>query len=72
MAPGPIDTGGAGRELRRLYETVEYSPSRMTPMGRLGLPIEVAHAVPFLGLGRGELQHGPHAAGHRRAVSGVA
>jgi 3-oxoacyl-[acyl-carrier protein] reductase len=48
VAPGPIDTERYGSELRRLDETVQYSPSRMTPMGRLGQPVEVAHAVLFL------------------------
>jgi 3-oxoacyl-[acyl-carrier protein] reductase len=48
VAPGPIDTERFGPELKRLDETVPYSPSRMTPLGRLGQPIEVAHAVLFL------------------------
>ena len=48
VAPGPIDTERTGAELKRLDETVEYSPSKMTPLGRLGLPIEVANAVLFL------------------------
>jgi NAD(P)-dependent dehydrogenase (short-subunit alcohol dehydrogenase family) len=48
VAPGPIDTERVGAELRRLNETVDYSPARMTPLGRLGLPIEIAHAVLFL------------------------
>ena len=34
--------------LRKLNETVEYSPNHMTPMRRLGLPIEIANAVLFL------------------------
>ena len=48
VGPGPIDTERAGAHLRRLNETVEYSPNRMTPMGRLGQPIEIANAVLFL------------------------
>jgi NAD(P)-dependent dehydrogenase (short-subunit alcohol dehydrogenase family) len=48
VAPGPIDTERTGAELKRLDETVEYGPSKMTPLGRLGLPIEVANAVLFL------------------------
>jgi 3-oxoacyl-[acyl-carrier protein] reductase len=48
VAPGPIDTERTGAELKRLDQTVEYSPSKMTPLGRLGLPIEVANAVLFL------------------------
>jgi len=34
--------------LKELDRTVEYSPSKMTPLGRLGLPVEVANAVLFL------------------------
>jgi 3-oxoacyl-[acyl-carrier protein] reductase len=48
VAPGPIDTERVGKDLRRLDETVEFSPSRMTPLRRLGTPREVAHAVLFL------------------------
>ncbi len=48
VAPGPIDTERAGAMLRNLNETVEYSPNRMTPLRRLGQPIEVANTVLFL------------------------
>ena len=48
VGPGPIDTERAGPNLKRLNETVDYSPNRMTPLRRLGQPIEVAHAVLFL------------------------
>jgi len=48
VAPGPIDTERTGDNLRQLDATVDYSPSRMTPLGRLGLPREVANAVLFL------------------------
>jgi 3-oxoacyl-[acyl-carrier protein] reductase len=48
VAPGPIDTERTGDNLRQLDATVEYSPSRMTPLGRLGTPREVANAVLFL------------------------
>ena len=48
VAPGPIDTERTGANLRRLNETVEHSPIRMTPLRRLGLPEEVATAVLFL------------------------
>ena len=48
VAPGPIDTERAGPGLKKLDETVEFSPSRMTPLHRIGQPIEVAHAVLFL------------------------
>jgi 3-oxoacyl-[acyl-carrier protein] reductase len=48
VAPGPIDTERAGENLRHLNATVDYSPNRMTPLGRLGQPVEVANAVLFL------------------------
>ena len=48
VAPGPIDTERTGAGLKELDRTVEYSPSKMTPLGRLGLPVEVANAVLFL------------------------
>lgn len=48
VAPGPIETERAGPTLRHLNESVEYSPNRMTPLRRLGQPVEVANAVLFL------------------------
>jgi NAD(P)-dependent dehydrogenase (short-subunit alcohol dehydrogenase family) len=48
VAPGPIDAERTGPMLRQMNETVEYSPDRMTPLRRLGLPIEIANAVLFL------------------------
>ena len=48
VAPGPIDTERFGPGLRRMNETVEYSPNHMTPLRRLGEPLEVANAVLFL------------------------
>jgi NAD(P)-dependent dehydrogenase (short-subunit alcohol dehydrogenase family) len=48
VAPGPIDTERTGEHLKHLDKTVEFSPSKMTPLGRLGLPVEVANAVLFL------------------------
>ncbi len=48
VAPGPIETERAGPALRQMNETVEYSPNRMTPLRRLGQPVEVANAVLFL------------------------
>ena len=48
VAPGPIETERAGPSLRHLNESVEYSPNRMTPLRRLGQPVEVANAVLFL------------------------
>ena len=48
VAPGPVDTERTGPNLRELDQTVEYSPSRMTPLRRLATPREIAHAVLFL------------------------
>jgi len=48
VAPGPIETERTGPVLRKMNETVEYSPNHMTPLRRLGLPIEIANAVLFL------------------------
>jgi 3-oxoacyl-[acyl-carrier protein] reductase len=48
VAPGPIDTERAGANLKKLNETVEYSPNKMTPLGRLGQPEEIANVVLFL------------------------
>ena len=48
VAPGPIETDRTGPTLRLMNETKEYSPNRMTPLGRLGQPLEVANAVLFL------------------------
>ncbi|HEU5190892.1 MAG TPA: SDR family NAD(P)-dependent oxidoreductase [Methylomirabilota bacterium] len=65
VAPGPIDTERAGPNLRRLDATVEFSPSRMTPLHRIGEPIEVAHAVLFLGS-----EEASYITGHTLAVAG--
>ena len=65
VAPGPIDTERMGPNLHRLNETVDYSPNRMTPLRRLGLPIEVAHAVLFLAS-----EEASYVTGHTLAVSG--
>jgi 3-oxoacyl-[acyl-carrier protein] reductase len=48
VAPGPIETERVSTNLRHMNETVECSPNRMTPLGRLGQPVEVANAVLFL------------------------
>jgi 3-oxoacyl-[acyl-carrier protein] reductase len=48
VAPGPIDTERAGANLHHLNKTVEYSPNHMTPLRRLGQPIEIANTVLFL------------------------
>lgn len=65
VAPGPIDTERAGPALKRLNETVEYSPNKMTPLHRLGQPIEVAHAVLFLAS-----EEASYITGHTLAVAG--
>ena len=65
VAPGPIDTEKAGENLRRLNETVEYSPEKMTPMGRLGKPVEVANAVLFLAS-----DEASYISGHTLSVAG--
>jgi NAD(P)-dependent dehydrogenase (short-subunit alcohol dehydrogenase family) len=48
VAPGPVDTERIGPGLHKMNQTVEYSPNKMTPLGRLAKPIEIAHAVLFL------------------------
>lgn len=65
VAPGPIDTEKAGANLRKLNETVDFSPNRMTPMGRLGEPVEVANAVLFLAS-----DEASYVSGHTLAVAG--
>jgi len=65
VAPGPIDTERVGAGLRRLNETVEYSPNRMTPLRRLGRPAEVADAVLFLAS-----DEATYVTGHTLAVTG--
>ena len=65
VAPGPIDTERFGPGLRKMNETVEYSPNHMTPLRRLGTPIEVAHAVLFLAS-----DEASYITGHTLAVTG--
>jgi NAD(P)-dependent dehydrogenase (short-subunit alcohol dehydrogenase family) len=65
VAPGPIDSERVGPGLHRLDETVEFSPSRMTPLHRIGEPIEVAHAVLFLAS-----EEASYITGHTLAVAG--
>ena len=65
VAPGPIDTERVGAGLRHLNETVEYSPNRMTPLRRLGRPVEVADAVLFLAS-----DEATYITGHTLAVTG--
>jgi 3-oxoacyl-[acyl-carrier protein] reductase len=65
VAPGPIETERAGPNLRHLNDTVEYSPNRMTPLHRLGQPLEVANAVLFLAS-----DEASYITGHTLAVAG--
>ena len=66
FGPGrPIDTERFGPGLRKLNETVEYSPNHMTPLKRLGQPFEVAHAVLFLAS-----DEASYVTGHTLAVTG--
>lgn len=65
VAPGPIDTERTGASLRQMNATVEYSPNRMTPMRRLGQPMEVANAVLFLAS-----DEASYITGHTLAVTG--
>jgi NAD(P)-dependent dehydrogenase (short-subunit alcohol dehydrogenase family) len=49
VAPGPIDTELAGPYLRAMDEQgLEYAPSRMVPLHRLGTSREVADSILFL------------------------
>ena len=65
VAPGPIDTDREGENLRKLNNTVDLSPDRMTPLGRLGQPFEVANAVLFLAS-----EEASYITGHTMAVAG--
>jgi NAD(P)-dependent dehydrogenase (short-subunit alcohol dehydrogenase family) len=65
VAPGPIETERVRANLQHLNETVEYSPNRMTPLHRLGQPMEVAHAVLFLAS-----DEASYITGHTLAVTG--
>ena len=48
VAPGPIATATAEPKLRKLDETIAHGPTHLTPLKRLGQPIEVANAILFL------------------------
>ena len=65
VGPGPIDTERVGQSLRRLNETVDRSPNKMTPLGRLGTPEEVANAILFLAS-----DEASYVTGHTLAVAG--
>jgi NAD(P)-dependent dehydrogenase (short-subunit alcohol dehydrogenase family) len=47
VAPGPIESPGAARQLWNTPEAVERI-TRMVPLNRFGLPVDVADAVAFL------------------------
>jgi NAD(P)-dependent dehydrogenase (short-subunit alcohol dehydrogenase family) len=65
VAPGPVDTERVGPGLRKMDETVEFSPSKMTPLGRLGTPEEIAAAAVFLAS-----DEASYVSGHTLAVAG--
>ena len=65
VAPGPIDTDRVGPGLRKLEETMTLGPMTVTPLGRLGLPEEVANAILFL-----LSDEASYISGHTLAVSG--
>lgn len=65
IAPGPIDTERTGPGLRKMDETLPYSPSKMTPLGRLGTPAEIASAAVFLAS-----DEAGYISGHTIAVAG--
>jgi len=65
VAPGPIDTDRVGDGLRKLEETMTLGPMTVTPLGRLGLPEEVANAILFL-----LSDEASYISGHTLAVAG--
>jgi NAD(P)-dependent dehydrogenase (short-subunit alcohol dehydrogenase family) len=48
VAPGPIETERTAKMFEELRETSDYSPHRLVPMRRIGLPREIADAVLYL------------------------
>jgi NAD(P)-dependent dehydrogenase (short-subunit alcohol dehydrogenase family) len=48
IAPGPVTTERAVGHLEELNRRFEYSPNKMTPLRRMGEPVEIANAAVFL------------------------
>jgi 3-oxoacyl-[acyl-carrier protein] reductase len=65
VAPGPIDTERVGPLLRNLEDSMTLGPMTLTPLGRLGLPEEVANAILFL-----LSDEASYISGHTLAVAG--
>lgn len=65
VAPGPIDTDRVGPDLKKLQKTMTLGPMTLTPLGRLGLPSEVANAILFL-----LSDEASYISGHTLAVTG--
>jgi 3-oxoacyl-[acyl-carrier protein] reductase len=65
VAPGPIDTERVGPLLRNLEQSMELGPMTLTPLGRLGLPEEIANAILFL-----LSDESSYVTGHTLAVAG--
>ena len=65
VAPGPIDTERVGPLLRNLEDNMTLGPMTLTPMGRLGLPEEIANAILFL-----LSDEASYITGHTMAVTG--
>ena len=65
VSPGPIGTARAAPHLNELNATVDKSPIRMTPLRRLGQPVEIANAVLFLASAEAS-----YVTGHTMSVAG--
>ena len=65
VGPGPIDTDRVGPGLRELQDNMVLGPMTLTPLGRLGLPEEVANAILFL-----LSDEASYISGHTLAVAG--
>ncbi len=65
VAPGPIDTERVGPLLNKLEDSMTLGPMTLTPLGRLGLPKEIADAILFL-----LSDEASYITGHTLAVAG--